>query len=60
MIFPHETHKNCSVEDIAWSCNDENFAVSCDTDSRMQVWKISDDFFFNEVEYLDKIHDIND
>ena len=60
MIFPHDTHKNSSIEDIAWSTNDDNFAVTCDTDCKMQVWKLSDEFFFNEIDYLDKIENIND
>ena len=34
--------------------------VSCDTDLCMQVWKMSDDFFFNEVDFLDKMDQINE
>jgi hypothetical protein len=55
MIFPHELHQKNNIEDIAWSSLEEDhlMAVSLDTQMSMQVWKMSEDFLFNEVEYLD-------
>lgn len=53
MIFPHDTHRRVNIEDICWSPNegDEHMAVTVDTQMVMQVWKMSEDFFFNEVDY---------
>ena len=58
MIFPHETHRKINIEDICWSPTDEHHAVSIDTEMVMQVWKMSEDFFFNEIDYLDRLDEI--
>ena len=60
MIFPHDAHRQQNIEDISWSPNQENFVVSCDTQLRMQIWKMSDDFFFNEIDFVDRFNEIND
>ena len=60
MIFPHESHRLNNIEDICWSPFDgENMAVSVDVQLVMQVWKMSEDFFFNEVEFIDNLDMIN-
>lgn len=60
MIFPHDTHRRVNIEDIAWSpvAGDHHMAVSIDTEMSMQVWKMSEDFFFNEVDYQDRLDEI--
>jgi histone-binding protein RBBP4 len=57
MIFPHELHQKVNVEDIGWSPFEEDhlMAVSVDTQMSMQVWKMSEDFLFNEVDFLDNM-----
>lgn len=58
MIFPQESHRKCNIEDVCWSPfvdEDANMAVSVDTQLKMQIWKISDDFFFNEIDLLDNL-----
>lgn len=58
LIFPHESHNKNNIEDIGWSPfagEDEHMAVSIDTQMNMQVWKMSDDFFFNETDFTDKL-----
>ncbi len=60
MIFPHEMHKKINIEDIAWSPSEHLMAVSVDTEASMQVWKMSEDFFFNEVDYLDRLGNIKE
>jgi histone-binding protein RBBP4 len=58
MIFPHEMHKKVNVEDICWgpeSPGDDHMAVSIDTQMSMQVWKMSEDFFFNEIDFIDRL-----
>lgn len=60
MIFPHESHRLNNIEDICWSpFEGENMAVSVDVQLVMQVWKMSEDFFFNEVEFIDNLDMIN-
>ncbi len=46
LVFPHESHRKSNIEDIGWSPLDKNMVVSIDTQMSMQVWKMSDDFFF--------------
>lgn len=60
MIFPHELHQKNCIEDIAWSPFEEDHlkAVSIDTQMSMQVWKMSEDFFFNEVDFIDNMDKI--
>jgi len=60
MIFPQESHRRANIEDIAWSPFEEHMAVSLDTQMGMQVWRMADDFFFNEVELYDKLGMIKD
>jgi WD40 repeat protein len=58
MIFPHEAHRNENIEDICWSSEHELMAISVDTNMVMQVWKMSEDFFFNEVDFIYKLDTI--
>jgi hypothetical protein len=58
MIFPHENHRDSNIEDICWSPfaeEDELMAVSVDTQLLMQVWKMSQDFMFKEIDFIDKL-----
>jgi histone-binding protein RBBP4 len=57
LIFYHELHQKNNIEDIAWSPFEEDHlqAVSIDTQMSMQVWKMSEDFLFNEVDFLDNL-----
>ncbi|CDW78759.1 histone-binding protein rbbp4-like [Stylonychia lemnae] len=59
LIFPHEYHKN-GIEDIAWSIfeDQKHFAASCDTDGSLQVWKMSQNFIFDEMDYYDQLESI--
>ena len=34
--------------------------ASCDTEQVLQVWKISEDFFFNEIDYMDRVEQLKD
>jgi histone-binding protein RBBP4 len=46
LVFPHETHQN-NIEDLCWSPfteDEQYYAVSVDTDSYMQIWRMSQDF----------------
>lgn len=57
MVFPHDMHKKEAIEDICWSPHpgEVHTAVSVDTQMSMQVWKMSEDFFFEEADFLDKL-----
>eukprot|EP00347_Sterkiella_histriomuscorum_P005399 403356762 len=62
LLFPHEMHQKDNIEDICWSPHqdEEHFIVSCSTNYQMQVWKMSPDFLFNEMDYYDQIESIQD
>jgi histone-binding protein RBBP4 len=63
MIFSHEYHRKNNIEDIGWSPfvgEDDNLAVSIDTQLMMQVWKISEDFMFDEIAFLDRLDMVKD
>lgn len=56
LIYPHEMHRGSNVEDIAWSPEGTtSMCVSVDTDMHMQIWRTSEEFFFKETDYLDRL-----
>jgi histone-binding protein RBBP4 len=58
MIYPHEWHRGVNIEDIGWSPDSDpsqQMCVSVDQEMNMQVWKMSEDFFFREVDFLDRL-----
>ena len=59
LVFPHETHTS-QIEDIQWSPHEPFFAVSAETDMLMQVWRMNQEFFDQEIDYLDKLDRIQD
>ena len=63
LIFPHESHREANIEDICWSPfegESGRTVVSVDQDMGMQVWRMSEDFFFNQTDLVDNLATIKD
>ena len=62
LLFPHEMHLENSIEDAAWSPypDQSKFVASCDTEQLFQVWKMSEEALFNELDFIERVNMLND